>query len=379
MILNVLLFILAILKFVFFAILAIIGIILLIVLILCAIILFTPIRHNITFRLKEGFLYFHMKVYVIKKIQADIYFRNGKFEVITSFEKKEADKREQKKKKLPKGDTKKKGNSEPNKALNRNEVLPKKEICNELSTEQVREYEAKEGSEETTETAVEREQEHRDDANLSKADDSCDTHKPSVEVSKPSSKDTRSTKESKRNTKRDNRQVKRNNREKQRSKEVNKKSKNKPKDINEWILFIQEKIEKALWFLECYGTEKIFMWLKKSFKGFLTIFHLDTAVFYGVYGNTSDPKFLGQLLGWFYTLKGVFYLKNFTLVGDFEKDVYDFTFYSKGKIQLYKIIFPVVALSYYVLKASIKAFEIDFKYVVNLVKSKLKKAKKKKV
>ncbi|MFV0519372.1 MAG: hypothetical protein ACK5LY_03755 [Lachnospirales bacterium] len=368
MILNALLFLLAILKFIFFLILAIIGIILLIVLILCALILFTPIKHNIVFRFKKDYIYLHFKVFVIRKIKVDIFYKNKKLEIKTSFDKKEDDKREQKKKKLSKNPTKTKRNNETSKALSRNKTLPEKEVHSELNTEQNSQYKSEKSTETKTEGTTRVTQEQSQGVNSEKTDDSYSNSKSSTERSINSSNEPKGSKKSKHNSKgSDN---------KSKTSTTPRKEKQKIKrDLNDWILFIQDNIEKAIWFLECYGTEKIFKWIKKSIKGVFSIFHLDATVFDGTFGKSNDPKLVGQSLGLFYTLKGMLYLKNFNLIGNFKEDIIDITFYSKGKIQLYKIVFPIIALGYFVALASIKAFKIDFKFIVNLIKNKLKSKK----
>ncbi len=330
---EVLLLILSILKFVFFAILWIVAFVLFLVVLVFLIVMYTPINHKIIFRyIKEkNYLYLRTNVNLIFKLFTfDLIYKNKKLDIKYKIIKKEKEDstNEQKTKKFSKKDSKKKRNFGPSSKVKKNKTVHTKQENQKYNSEVSREKKSEETSKTSKETKTERKQEgvHRGQSNENVKDckSNCENNKDNDGSSK--------------------------------------KSQHNTKTIGERFQDVFEKLQEIEYAIWLFTDPKIISKLKKALVGIFSIFKLNLTVFYGVYG-TSDYEKLGKILACFYMVKGTYNLENFTFFGDFEKEVLDLTFYTKGKIKLKNIVYPIISLAFTVGVVELKRRKITFKTI----------------
>ncbi len=346
---EILLFIFSIIKFLVLGLLSVVGIVLLLVLLIVLIIFHTPFRHKVIFRFNKesGNLYLHFNLnWFFKFLEVDVYYKDKELQIKHKIikEKKEDVKDGKKSKKTSKKDSKKKGNNGTSSKKQRDKAISNKEKNLKHNPELVRQKSVEKASKTKKETEAKRKQESESNGHLNKSIEGGETDNKCDEKHHGSSK----------------------------------RSKDKSKTSGERYQDALAKVQEIEYYIWIFTDPKIMRQLKKVLKSVFAIFKMDMTVFYGKYG-CSDYEKLGKILAGFYVVKGWYSLENFMLEGDFEKECLDVTLYTKGKIKLYTIVYPVIVLGYYIARAELKRRNITFLGIIKNFSNKFYiKLKKKK-
>lgn len=133
-------------------------------------------------------------------------------------------------------------------------------------------------------------------------------------------------------------------------------------------------IEKINYYIDAYKTypykDKLFKKLKKIFEN---IFDAIIPKVIDIHGDlwVKDPGTTGQILGYLYALYGVTTRVDIGVNGNFEEEKNDLTGFLSGRIIIFKLVYPVVALLWLGLKAEAKRRKITrFKLIKLLINKK---------
>ncbi len=134
---------------------------------------------------------------------------------------------------------------------------------------------------------------------------------------------------------------------------------------------LSEKYHKYMGYKNYLIDTKFKKKLKNIFYSIVYLIKQDKFYLTGEFGFLDPAKTAG-ILGKIYMVKGMFYIPNIEVSGNFEKEVMDIDLYMEGRNRLYKIVFPIVS---FVFTAGYRLVRIYMKEKNITVRSYLEKRK----